>query len=117
MSLKLKDVGLMAAAPVKALIDREPDVQREIAKFVLGELGTDKLNVMGPADPEDMAYFRQDPNRRPKPIFPVVTLNLSIVKHHLTGRVHVKVTASDEHMHELAVWMLRFRQPNLIGTA
>ena len=99
-------VGLFAPEPVAWLLGTEPDVRRQVEKFILG-MAEPQLDVAGPPSDEDAIRYRENPGGAVT--LPCVRLNLEMTKHNLTGERAVKVTCSDFDLHEIADWQRKAR--------
>ena len=95
--------GLLAAAPIKWLLDSEVDVRNAVRAFVRGE-HEPVISVAGPPTDHDLTVSRIF--GRPTPL-PCVLLRLRMVDHHLTGLPHVEVTATDREIDEIEDWRQR----------
>lgn len=99
-------MGLLAAGPVRAFLDREPDVRRAIIAFV-EERGPEYLVVAGPPTFDEVMRHRAIParvrGRRPIQL-PVVRLNFRHVEHHLTHEKGVEVSCTADDLDKLIDW-------------
>jgi hypothetical protein len=99
MSLPTDYCGLLAAAPVKWLLDNEPEVRRAVGLFTLGKFDQDYVDVALP--PSWLEIMRARTNRKHKIELPCVRLKLKMVHDHISGIPHVLVTCSDAEMEEI----------------
>lgn len=95
--------GLLAAAPIKWLLDSEGDVRNAVRAFISGE-GEPVISVAGPPTDPDLIASRIF--GRPTPL-PCVLLKLRMVRDHVSGEPHVEVTATDAEIDEVEAWRQR----------
>lgn len=96
--------GLAATAPVRWLIDTNPDIKKWLIDFIEGR-AEPLRQIIGPPDPDDLAHSQKID--QPCPL-PVVTLVARKMKDHISGVPHCEVkTLKDEETDEVHRWRER----------